>query len=64
MFFNGYIDEVRFLSRALSPDEIAETYRMGANHHLTRQISAVDLSAQTKLPFWIAADRPRTYLKR
>ncbi|MEK7104734.1 MAG: LamG domain-containing protein, partial [Patescibacteria group bacterium] len=56
-FMEGNIDEARVLSRVLSADEIAETYRMGANHHLTRQISAADLSAQTKLPFWIAADR-------
>ncbi|KKT20933.1 MAG: LamG domain protein jellyroll fold domain protein [Parcubacteria group bacterium GW2011_GWB1_43_8] len=61
---DGTMDEVRFLKgRALSPDEIAETYRMGANHHLTRQVSAVDLSAQTKLPFWIAADRTGTFLE-
>ena len=60
----GTIDEPRILKgRALSADEIAETYRMGANHHLTRQISSVDLSAQTKLPFWIAADRTGTYLE-
>ena len=62
-YFKGLIDEVQVLSRALSADEIAETYRMGANHHLTRQISAVDLSAQTKLPFWIAADRTGTFLE-
>ena len=61
---NGFIDEFRILKgRALSADEIAETYRMGANHHLTRQVSAVDLSAQTKLPFWIAADRTGTFLE-
>ena len=60
----GSLDEFRILKgRALSPDEIAETYRMGANHHLTRQISAADLSSATKLPFYIAADRPGTYLE-
>ena len=62
-YFNGVIDEVRVLNRVLSPDEIAETYRMGANHHLTRQVSSTDLSAQTKLPFWIAADRTGTFLE-
>ena len=62
-FMEGNIDEARVLSRVLSADEIAETYRMGANHHLTRQVSAVDLSAQTKLPFWIAADRTGTFLE-
>src|SRR3989344_2795803 len=60
----GSLDEFRILKgRAVSPDEIAETYRMGANHHLTRQISAADLSSATKLPFYIAADRPGTYLE-
>ena len=60
----GNLDEARIIKgRALSADEIAETYRMGANHHLTRQISATDLSAQTKLPFWIAADRTGTFLE-
>ena len=62
--FNGTLDSIRIIKgRALSADEIAETYRMGANHHLTRQVSAVDLSAQTKLPFWIAADRTGTFLE-
>ncbi|KKT91319.1 MAG: hypothetical protein UW91_C0034G0002 [Parcubacteria group bacterium GW2011_GWF2_45_11] len=61
---NGAMDELRMTyGRALSADEIAETYRMGANHHLTRQISAADLSSSTKLPFYIAADRPGTYLE-
>ena len=64
MFLNGYMDEVRFLKgRALSTDEIAETYRMGANHHLTRQVSSTDLSGANKLPFYVAADRPGAYLE-
>ena len=33
----GNIDEARVLKPCLNADEIAETYRMGANHHLTRQ---------------------------
>ncbi|KKU76637.1 MAG: hypothetical protein UY03_C0029G0005 [Parcubacteria group bacterium GW2011_GWA2_47_64] len=61
---NGSMDELRMIyGRALSADEIAETYRMGANHHLTRQVSAADLSSATKLPFYIAGDRPGTYLE-
>ncbi|MDZ4209714.1 MAG: LamG domain-containing protein, partial [Candidatus Curtissbacteria bacterium] len=63
IYGNGIIDELRISNRVLSADEIAEAYRMGANHHLTRQVSAVDLSAQTKLPFWIAADRTGTFLE-
>ena len=60
----GNLDEARIIKgRALSADEIAETYRMGANHHLTRQISAVDLSGANKLPFYVAADRTGTFLE-
>ena len=36
---------------------------MGANHHLTRQISAADLSGANKLPFYVAADRTGTFLE-
>ena len=57
------MDELFISNRALSPDEIAETYRMGANHRLSRTITSVDLSGKTKLPFYLAADRPGTYLE-
>ncbi|KKR58644.1 MAG: hypothetical protein UT97_C0027G0001, partial [Parcubacteria group bacterium GW2011_GWC2_40_31] len=59
----GVLDELFISNRVLSPDEIAETYRMGANHHLTRQVSSTDLSGANKLPFYVAADRPGTYLE-
>jgi len=62
-YLEGNIDEIKISNRVLSPDEIAETYRMGANHHLTRQISSTDLSGANKLPFYVAADRPGTYLE-
>src|SRR3989338_3421330 len=62
-YLEGNIDEIKISNRVLSPDEIAETYRMGANHHLTRQVSAADLSPATKIPFYIAGDRPGTYLE-
>ena len=62
-YFNGSIDEVFISNRALSPDEIAETYRMGANHRISRTITANDLSTSNTLPFYIAADRPGTYLE-
>jgi len=62
-YLEGNIDEIKISTRILSADEIAETYRMGANHHLTRQVSATDLSPATKIPFYIAGDRPGTYLE-
>ena len=62
--FKGLMDEVQvFKGRALSADEIAETYRMGANHRISRTITANDLSTSNTLPFYIAADRPGTYLE-
>ena len=62
-YLEGNIDEIKILNRALSADEIAGTYRMGANHHLTRQISATDLSGANKLAFNVAADRTGTFLE-
>jgi len=62
-YFPGIIDEPFVSTRILSPDEIAETYRMGANRHLTRQVSSTDLSGANKLPFYVAADRTGTYLE-
>ncbi|KKU57535.1 MAG: hypothetical protein UX80_C0014G0002, partial [Candidatus Amesbacteria bacterium GW2011_GWA2_47_11b] len=61
---DGTIDEFRISNIARSAEEIAEAYRAGRDHRLTRSFgSAQDLSAKTKLPFYIAADRPGTYLQ-
>lgn len=60
--FNGKLDEVRISNVARTADEIAEGYRAGRDHRLSRTISSTDLSDDTKLPFYIAADRPGTYL--
>lgn len=61
-YFSGAIDEVKISNVVRSADEIAEAYRAGRDHRITKTISAADLSAKTKLPFYIAADRPGTYL--
>ena len=36
---------------------------MGANHRISRAITANNLSTSNTLPFYIAADRPGTYLE-
>jgi len=62
LYFPGQVDEVRISSNARSAEEIAEDYRMGRDHYLNRSIASTDLSAKMFLPFYIAADRPGTYL--
>jgi hypothetical protein len=61
--FKGTIDELKLSNVVRTPDEIAESYRMGRDHYLSRALSSSqDLSTNTKMPFWIAADRPGAYL--
>ncbi len=62
-YFDGTIDEVEVSNTALSAEEIAESYRAGRDHYLTKTISSTDLSAKNTLPFYIAADRPGPYLE-
>jgi len=62
-YFDGIIDEVRVSNSARSAEEIAEAYRAGRDHRLSRTISASDLSAKTKIPFFVAADRQGTFLE-
>ena len=74
-YFDGIIDEVRISNVARTAEEIAEAYRAGRDHQLSRTFSQTftdcdgnpnqypDLSCKTKLPFYIAADRPGTYLE-
>ncbi len=61
--FPGPIDEVRISNTARSAEEIAEAYRAGQDHYLNKTISSTDLSAKTSLPFYVASDRPGTYLE-
>jgi hypothetical protein len=56
------LDEAKISSVARSSEEIAESYRMGRDHYISRTITSTDLSGKTTLPFYIAADRPGTYL--
>jgi len=62
-YFEGSVDEVRISNIARTPKEIAENYRLGRDHYLSRTISSTDTSSSTTLPFYIAADRIGTYLQ-
>lgn len=59
----GTIDEFRIDNTTRTAEEIAEAYRAGRDHYINRTISSTDLSAKTTLPFYVAADRPGTYLE-
>ncbi|HUV72369.1 MAG TPA: LamG domain-containing protein, partial [Clostridia bacterium] len=61
-YFDGIIDEVRVSNSARTTEEIAEAYRAGRDHRLSRTISSTDLSSKTKLPFYVASDRQGTFL--
>ncbi|MBI3384566.1 LamG domain-containing protein, partial [Candidatus Gottesmanbacteria bacterium] len=60
---NGTVDEVKISNVVRTAEEIAEAYRAGRDHRLTKTISSTDLSAKTKLPFYVASDRPGTFLE-
>ncbi len=62
-YFNGKIDEAFVYARTLSDEEIAEMYRAGRDHRFGKTITSVDLSSKNKLPFYVAADRPGTFLE-
>jgi len=59
-YFSGLIDEVRISSVARTSEEIAEAYRAGRDHRISRTIGSQDLSAKSKIPFYFAADKQGT----
>jgi hypothetical protein len=62
--FHGAIDEVMITKNSyISPNVIAEAYRAGRGHHISSSISSINLADKTKVPFYIAADRPGGYLQ-
>ena len=61
--WQGIMDETKISSVAFSAEEIAEAYRAGRDHYINKTITSTDLSAKTTLPFYVAADRPGTYLQ-
>ena len=62
-YFTGTMDEVRVSNVVFTSTQIAEAYRLGANHRLSRNITPTNLSSSGKVGFSVAADRPGTYLE-
>ncbi len=63
-YLTGSLDEIRITKGvARTPEEITESYRMGRDHRISRTFSSTDLSSKTKMPFWVAGDRPGTYME-
>ncbi len=60
--WNGSIDEPTVARMAFSADQVAEMYRLGRDHTLDMQFTPKKLDSKKRLPFYIAADRPGTYL--
>ncbi|MFA7654756.1 MAG: LamG domain-containing protein, partial [Candidatus Dojkabacteria bacterium] len=55
---SGDIDEVRISNIARTPEEIAESYRLGKDHYVNKTLSSsIDLTDRTMIPFWVASDR-------
>lgn len=63
IYTKGSIDEIRISNIARTADEVAEAYRAGRDHRISKTITSTNLSSSTKLPFYVAADRPGTYLE-
>jgi hypothetical protein len=61
--YNGKVDEIKISNIARTAEEIAEEYRMGRDHRMSRTIPATNFSSKSKLPFYVAADRPGSYLE-
>lgn len=61
-YFIGTIDEPMVASGARSATEIMTMYDMGMQRHITKSVSTTDLTTFSKVPFYIAADRPGNYI--
>ncbi len=58
---SGKVDNIRISNTVDSAEKIAEEYRMGSGHLISKTILSTDLSSTTKLPFYIASDRLGTF---
>jgi hypothetical protein len=59
----GSIDEPFVTKVGLLANEVSEMYRMGRDHIFSTTLSSTDFSGKKGLPFYVAADRPGTYLE-
>ena len=62
-YFSGKIDEVKLSSIPKTAAQISEAYRLNRDKYLNKTITSTDLSGKNSIPFWVAADRPGTYLQ-
>lgn len=62
-WFDGIIDDVRVSNIAKNAIEINEIYRAGRDQYFNSHMTSTDLTGKTTLPFYVAADRPGTYLQ-
>lgn len=62
-YLDGKMDEAMLWGRVISADEVAELYRGGRDRYFNKTISSTDLSGKNTIPFYVAADRPGTYLE-
>ena len=62
-YFNGKLDEIRISNVARTADAIADTYRAGRDHRISRTIPTANVSSATKIPFSVASDRPGTFME-
>ncbi len=63
-YYDGMLDEVKINKGvAYTAEEIAEAYRAGRDHYINKTITSDDLSGDTTLSYYVAADRPGTYME-
>src|SRR5690606_18590816 len=60
---DGQLDEVVLSNVAKSAEQIAQGYKMSKDNYITKDISAIDLSDKSALSFYIASDRPGSFLQ-
>jgi len=61
-YFGGSVDEVKIYNTAKTADEILEEYLQSSTYYSNYSLTSADLSAKTNLPFYIAADKPGSYI--
>ena len=63
VYYPGKVDEFKIDNIELTAEQIAEAYRAGRDHRIERTLSSTNLSDKNKIPFYVASDRPGTYLE-
>ncbi len=61
--WNGLIDELAIFNTAKTATEVYEMYRTAREYYISKTISSTDISSSSTLQYYIASDRPGTYLE-